>query len=231
MTARLEPAPAPPGLLWRRLGRQRALVALVEAARKKSRGLRVARAYAFGVFLSYALVIVLMRGPDSRATTQGFVRAALEALSWVVGALAAFGTAQALAERERGGVDVLAAQRGFSRAALLGAYFVAAARRITLLVGVPGWALLIVALLSGQALAWAALTAFGIAIYALLLGASLAALALVSAELAPRHARPLLAGLVLVPLLLAKLYPGTPNLPEVFGALLERALKLGVGPQ
>jgi len=211
----------------RALRRQRALWALVWATRKKSRGLRVARAYAFGVFLSYALLLVLFRGADQAELARSFVRAALEALSLVVGALSALGAAQASAQAAEGGVSALAEQHGFSRRALLGAEFVVAARRIVLLVGLPGLALVVVALACGQPFHWAFVTFGGVLLYATLLGTCLAALAQAAAELWPAHPRTLLSALVVVPYLLAQLQPNAPNLPDFFGSLLDHLVKAG----
>jgi len=111
--------PPLPGL-WLRVQRERALIALFDLGRQKSYGLRAAKLYAIGVFVSYAIAISLTRGSERASTIHGFVRAALVSLSWVVGALAALGSAQALAQQsEREALSALALQRGFSEKALL----------------------------------------------------------------------------------------------------------------
>jgi hypothetical protein len=215
--------------LWLAVQRERALIALFDLGRQKSRGLRAARAYAFGVFVTYAIAIALTRGgAGQRHAIHSFVTAALVALSWVVGALAALGATQVLAKQaEREGLSALARQRGFSERALLRARAGAAAQRIALLVGVPALLLVAVGVARGAALSWALLVAPGIALYACALGLTLALLAELSAELAPRHPRLLLLGLVLGPLLISQAFPAAPSLSSVLSALLAQLLGSG----
>jgi hypothetical protein len=220
--------PHSPTAAWRlRVGRQRALMALFDLGRKKGFGLRAAWLYAFGVLAWYALAIWLARGSEP-TVTQGLLHAALVSLSWVVGALAALGTAQNSAQQtERAGLEALATQRGLSQRDMLRARFLANAERVAKLIGVPALLLVGVAVSCGLTLTWALVTAPAVALYAVLLGLGLALLAQFSAELAPRHPRALLAALVLGPLLLSQAYPAIPSLPGAFSALLNRLLQAG----
>jgi hypothetical protein len=214
--------------LWLTVRRERALVALLDSGRQKSRDLRAARLYAFGVFASYALAILLSRGVDRQPLIQSYVRAALVALSWVVGALASLGSARVLAEHaELDGLTALALQRGFSESALLRARTLATAQRIARLIGVPALLLVLVGLACGATLPWAFAVAPAVLVYACALGLALSVLALLSAELAPRHPRAFLLALVLCPLLLSQAYSAIPSLPGLFSLLLSRLLAAG----
>lgn len=211
-----------------RVQRERALIALFDLGRQKSYGLRAAKLYAIGVFVSYAIAISLTRGSERASTIHGFVRAALVSLSWVVGALAALGSAQALAQQsEREALSALALQRGFSEKALLRARTAAATVRVTRLVGVPAVLLVLVGVARGGTLRWALSVAPAVLVYASALGLALALLAHFSAELSPRHPRALLALLVLGPVLISLAYPAVPSLPGLFSGLLSRLLAAG----
>ena len=218
----------PASAWWRRLQRERALIALFDAGSRKTFALFSARLYAFGVFVSYAIAIALTRGATRPASIHGFVQAALVTLSWAVGALAALGSAQALAARsERDALSALAMQRGFTGLALLRARTLAAAVRIARLVGIPALLLVAVGVVRGASPAWALAVAPAVVVYACALGLSLALLAHFSAEVAPRHPRSFLIALVLGPLLLSRAFPTVPSIPQLFSGLL--ALLLGPG--
>ena len=228
MTAPLAAQRPPLPGLWLRVQRERALIALFDLGRQKSYGLRAAKLYAIGVFVSYAIAISLTRGSERASTIHGFVRAALVSLSWVVGALAALGSAQALAQQsEREALSALALQRGFSEKALLRARTAAATVRVTRLVGVPALLLVLVGVGRGGTLRWALSVAPAVLVYASALGLALALLAHFSAELSPRHPRALLALLVLGPVLISLAYPAVPSLPGLFSGLLSRLLAAG----
>ncbi|MEO8903362.1 MAG: hypothetical protein ABI627_17720 [Polyangiaceae bacterium] len=214
---------------WRRsVQRERALIALFDLGRQKTYGLRAARLYAFGVFLTYAIAISLAKGAGQAAVIHGFVRAALVALSWVVGALATLGATQALAEHaEYDSLAALAVQRGHSGAALLRARTLAAAQRIARLVALPALLLVVVGLMRGAALPWACAVAPAVLVYACVLGLTLAVLAHFAAELAPTHPRALLLALVLGPLLFSQVFPAVPSFPQFFSWLLARLLDAG----
>ncbi|HEY4102490.1 MAG TPA: hypothetical protein VGM44_01320 [Polyangiaceae bacterium] len=216
------------GELRLRFARERALLSLFDLGRRKGFGLRLAWVYAFGVFVSYAIAISLAHGERRHAAIRGFVHAALISISWVVGSLAALGTARVLVQApDRDGLRALALTRGFSDRDLLRARMLAAALRVARLIGVPALLLILVALARGEALAWALVVAPGVAAYALLFGLCVALLAQFSAALAPRHARALLAALVLGPMLLSKAYPALPNLPAACAELLDRLFATG----
>jgi hypothetical protein len=171
--------------LWLGVRRERALIALFALGRQKSRDLRAARLYAFGVFATYALAIALSGGAARQPPIHSYVRAALVALSWVVGALASLGSAGVQAElAEQGGLTALALQRGFSESALVRARTLATAQRIALLVGLPALLLVAVGLARGATLAWGLAIAPAVLLYACALGLALAALAQLSAVLA-----------------------------------------------
>ena len=211
-----------------RLQRERALVALFDLGRQKGYGLRAAKVYAFGVFASYAVAIGLTSVPDRTAAIHGLLRAAVVSLSWAVGALAALGSAHALAaQSERDALSTLALQRGFPRSALLRARTWAATVRVARLVGVPAVLLVLVGLARGASPAWAFAVAPALIIYAGALGLALALLAHFAAELSPRHPRALLTALVLGPYLVSLAFPEIPSLPRLFGALLARLLAPG----
>ncbi|HWZ91313.1 MAG TPA: hypothetical protein VNW92_20770 [Polyangiaceae bacterium] len=211
-----------------RLRRERALIAWFELGQKKSFGLRAAKLYAFGVFIAYAIAISVATDSARGQAIQGFLQAALGALSWVVGALAALGTARGLAQQtERDAERALAVQRGFDRRAVWRARTLAGALRIARLIGVPALLLVGVALARGQSLAWALVLVPALAVYAAAFGLCVAILAQFSADLSARHPRALLAALVLGPLLVAQVYPSVPSLPGVFSALLDRLLAAG----
>jgi len=213
---------------WLSLQRERALVALFDLGRQKSAALRLAKLYAFGVFAGYAVAIALTRGSTRSADIHGFVKAALGSLSWVVGALAALGSAQALAQQaERDALSALAIQRGFPASALRRARTWAATVRVTRLVGGPALLLVVVGLARGATLPWALAVAPAVLVYAGALGLALALLAHFSAELSPRHPRALLSLLVLGPLLLSLAYPAVPSFPRLFSGLLTRLLAAG----
>ncbi len=214
---------------WRRaVQRERALIALFDLGRQKTYGLRAARLYAFGVFVTYAIAIALATGADRGRVIHGFVAAALVALSWVVGALATLGSTQALAQQaEQGSLSALAVQRGYAGAALLRARTLAAAQRIARLVGLPALLLVLVGVLRGATLSWASAVAPAVVVYACALGLSLAAVAQFAAELAPAHPRALLLALLLGPLLISQVFPGIPSFPQLFSWLMARLLATG----
>ncbi|HYQ03148.1 MAG TPA: hypothetical protein VER96_30955 [Polyangiaceae bacterium] len=225
------PLPEPTSLsasIRLRVQRERALIALFDLDRQKSAALRMAKLYAFGVFVSYAIAIALTHGNSRTAAIHGFVKAALVSLSWVVGALAALGSAQALAQQsDRDALGALAIQRGFQPSALLRARTWAATVRVARLVGIPAVLLVVVGVARGAPLLWALAVAPAAIVYAAVLGLSLALLAQFSAELSPRHPRALLAALVLGPLLLSLAFPSLPSLPQLFSGLLAGLLSSG----
>ena len=216
--------------LQRGLARERALIALFDLGRKKDFALRAARLYAIGVFVGYAAAILLARGGDRRSLIQGFVQAALGALSWVVGSLAALGAAQALAQPAWPGSDALTALalgRGYSQSALLRARTLSTAVRVARWVGLPGVALVILGLGRGATLLWAIAVGPAVIVYAGALGVTVSLLALFSAQLAPRRPRWMLIALVLGPHLIAQAFPGFPSPIALLASLLDHLLDSG----
>jgi hypothetical protein len=212
----------------RSIARERALVALFDLGRKKGFTLRAARLYAIGVFLGYALAILLARGSDRRALIQGFVHAALVSLSWAVGALAALGAAQASTVPSASDpLTALAVGRGYSARALLGARTLSTAVRVARWVGLPGVLLVLVGLGRGATLLWALAVAPAVIVYASALGLTVALLALFCAEFAPRRPRLMLIALVLVPYLIAQAFPGFPSPIALLSSLLDQLLDSG----
>ena len=229
-SARLDGKRSQLGELWLGVQRQRALIALFDLGRQKTYGLRAARVYAFGVFVSYAIAIGFAGGAGQGRVVHDFVTAALVALSWVVGALATLGAAQALTQHtERDALTALAVQRGFGPRALFSARTLAAAQRIARLVALPALLLIAIGVLRGASAPWALAAVPAAIVYACIFGLTLAALAQLSAELAPSHPRWLVLGLVLVPLLIAQVFAEFPNLPHLFSWLLTRLFTCAAG--
>ena len=216
--------------LRRGLLRERALIALFDAGRKKGFALRAARLYAIGVFVGYAVAILLARGSDRRAVIQGFVHAALESLSWAVGGLAALGAAQALAlpaSPNRDALAALALGRGYAPNALLRARTLSTAVRVARWVGLPGVLLVVVGVGRGATLLWALAVAPAVIVYAGVLGLSVALFALFAAQLAPRRPRWVLLALVLGPHLIAQAFHGFPSPIALLSSLLDHLLDNG----
>lgn len=225
--------------LWaefqRGVWRERALVALFDSGHKQGVARWLTRWYAFVVFVSYAVAILLSRGGDRTAEIQSFVHAALVALSWVVGALSALAAARALSRPSSPGLglgaldalDTLALARGYTQRALLRARTLSLALRIARSVGLPGVLLVALGLARGAAPIWALAVAPGVVVYASVLGLSLALLALFSAQLSPYRPRAMLACLLLGPMLLAHAFPGFPSPIAGLSWLLARWLNSG----
>lgn len=214
--------------LWQRIQRERALVALFDFGRRRRLGLRAARWYAFGVFLSYSVALVLTQGAEPGRGFHHLVHAALISLSWGVGAPAALAAARALAEPgDRCALVALSVQRGFSRAALVRARTLAGAVRIARLVAAPALLLVALAVLRGAHPAWAVAVAPAVIVYAAALGACLAVSAYFAAELSPRYPRAFLVLLVLGPVLIQQAYTPLPSLPSLLAAVLNQLLEAG----
>jgi len=227
---RAQPNELPRRGFAQRLARERALVTLFDLGGRKGFALRAAQLYAFGVLVAYAALMLLMNGEQRRAELSSVLYAALASLSWVVGALAAFGTARNLTRSpDRAGLVALARSRGFSARDMLRARVLAASLRVARLIAIPALLLLALTLVRGQTASFVLLRAPGIVLYAALLGMCLAILAEISAELAPRHTRALLAALVLGPVLFAQVYAWVPSLPATFASLLDRLFTSGGG--
>jgi len=217
-------------VLRRSLARERALLALFNHGRKRGFLLRAARLYAIGVFIGYALAILLTRGMDRRSLIHGFVHAALGALSWAVASLAALGSARALAEPPSAASDplvALAVGRGFPLNGLRRARALGSAVLVARWVGVPSLVLVIVGVARGARLLWAVAVAPAVIVYASVLGLTVALLALFSAQLAPSRPRWMLLALVMGPYLIAQAFPGFPSPVTLLSSLLDHLLDNG----
>jgi hypothetical protein len=189
--------------------------------------MRLARAYALGVALSFALLVALLPA-TTQATFDRYIVDALRSASWIVAGLSTLSAARDLEQRdEADGFASLFALRGAGRRERAWSRAIAGATRIALGVSVPALAVLMVSALKwrGPALVpWLALWTALIVVYATALGTALAALSRGSALLLARHARFLLVCAVLVPELLRSLagWP-VPSLPSLCSSFLELA--------
>jgi hypothetical protein len=189
--------------------------------------MRLARAYAFGVALSFAALVALM--PSATQTTfNRYIVDALRSASWIVAGLSALSAARDLERRDdTDGFAALFALRGAGQRERAWSRVIAGAARIALGVSIPAFAVLAVSALKwrGPALGpWLALWTALIVVYATALGATLSALSRGSAMLFARHARFLLVGVVFVPELLRVLagWP-LPSLPSACSSFLDLA--------
>lgn len=213
------------------LPRVSALVRLCEARLLELFGVRAARVYAYGVALSFA-VLMLLAGPSDRLQAlQNLLFDALATLSWVVGGLVGLSAARDLEARDDDdGISALVRQRGHGARELEQARFIATTVRVARLIVVPGVLLALVAALRIRTLAalpWCAyLCAVPIA-YGLLLGAGVGLLARGSARLLPSHGRALFALLAIVPELLRRTFSEMPSVPAFYGFVLQQLTDLG----
>ena len=195
------------------------LVSLCERRLADAFGGRIARLYGWGVALSYAFALFLVRGRPEAILSQ-----ALVALAWIPAGLVALGAArdQARLDDESGFVS-LVRQRGFDARDLELARFLAAARRIARVTGWPALALVALraslARSADDALA-SAWSALGAGVFVVCLSLCLAALARASAVLSAGRGRLTLAAIVVVPYVAAALFPWMPSIPRMFGSVL-----------
>jgi hypothetical protein len=157
---------------------------------------------------------------------------ALGWLSWINGVLVAWAFAGELRRSELDrGIANLIAMRGYPKSVLGAGHWVFAAVRIAVLTGGPGLVLCGVAAALSPSLSrapWLALLVVGSVAYAFILGGAVALLVYWSAKLAPRHARLLLAAVVVGPCLTNTVYSRVPTLPDVFAWLLRALSVVGV---
>jgi hypothetical protein len=189
--------------------------------------MRLARAYALGVALSFAVLVALLPTTD-RATFDRFIVDALRSASWIVAGLSTLSAARDLEQRDDvDGFGSLFSLRGAGRRERAWSRGIAGATRIALGVSVPALTVLAVSGLKsrGPALAsWLALWTLLILGYAAALGITLTLLSRGSALLLARYARFLVVCAVFVPELLRALagWP-LPSLPYACGSFLELA--------
>lgn len=190
-------------------------------------GLRIGRAYGFGIGLSYSLVAWLE--PPSLGALAHLWSRSLGTASWVAG-LGALSLATDLQARDTmRGLTGLARLRGFGESELERARRLSGAIRLAANVMVPGLMLALTSLLRlhtpAAALAALALTASTMP-YAALVGFSLAPLARACSYWLPGRGRLLLAAITLGPWLLAMgLQVQLPSLPAGFAWVLEHTAR------
>lgn len=204
------------------------LVALCERRLADAFGGRVARFYAWGVAVSYALALFV-----TKSRSEAILSQALVALAWIPTGIVALGAARDQARLDdEGGFVALVRQRGFDAQGLELARFLATARRIA---RVTGWPALVLVLVRASlarstdaalASAWSAL---GAAVFLLSLAVSVAALARASAILSGGRGRWTLVAIVLVPHVANALFPWMPSVPKMLAAILDIFFSTGTG--
>jgi hypothetical protein len=208
-----------------------ALVRLCEARLLELFGVRAARVYAYGVALSFALLMLFAGSPDRRQALHNLLFDALGTLSWVVGGMVGLSAARNLEARDDDdGISALARQRGHGARELEQARLLATTARIARLIIVPGVLLALIAMLRIRTLAalpWCVYLGVVPIAYGLLLGAGVALLARGSARLVPSHGRGLFAILAIVPELLRQTFSDMPSVPAFYGYLLRQLAELG----
>jgi hypothetical protein len=213
------------------LPRVAALIRLCEARLLELFGVRAARIYAFGVALSFAVLMLLAGSSDRRQALHGLFFDALSTLSWVVGGMVGLSAARDLRARDADdGISSLVRQRGHGERELEQARFLAATLRVARLVAVPGVVIALVAALRIRTLAslpWCAYLCAAPIVYALLLGAGVSLLARGSAMLLPSHGRALFALLAIVPELLRQSFSDMPSVPAFYGFVLRQLADWG----
>ncbi|MGC4091918.1 MAG: hypothetical protein QM756_29355 [Polyangiaceae bacterium] len=190
-------------------------------------GMRAARLYSLGIFLSFGLLVLLTREPGPNELT-GLCVAALESASWVVAGLATWASAGPLAEEDQhDGLALLVGMHGVSPRRLAATRTFSAALRSTLSIAAPALGVALLGALKSGRLAWAgALAALSVA-YALSLGVTLSLLARGLQQLFGGRARLALLLLLLGPELLRLAEPNMPSASALFGDALENIAALG----
>jgi hypothetical protein len=195
------------------------LVAFSERRLSDAFGGRIARLYGWGIAVSYAVALVIVK-----ARAEAIVSQALVALAWIPAGLVALGAARDQARLdEESGAAALVQQRGFDTRDLELARFLAAARKIA---RVTGWPALTLALVSAfiargpDAALRSVHAALGAGVFVLCLSLLLAALARASAIVSGGRGRVTFVAAVLVPALAQVLVPWLPSVPSLLGQVL-----------
>lgn len=202
----------------------RPLLRFCARAQKGLWGLRLTRAYGFGVGTSYAALALL--GPASLGVSANLWARALTIASWAAG-VGALSLATDLGTRDAAqGITGLARLRGVGERELERARTLAGARRLATAVLVSGWLVALAVLLRCRTL-HGSFAALGLALltvpYAGLVGGTLAALARACSRWLPGRGRLLLLALVLGPWLFGSgIGLGVPSIPSAFAWLLEQ---------
>jgi hypothetical protein len=184
--------------------------------------------YGLGIGLSYALV-ALLTGRDSQALA-GLWHGAMQTASWLTG-LGALSLARDLDERDaRSGLLGLTRLRGFDRASLERARWLAGAITLSSVTTAAGGLLAVAAMLKLRSVAGAALALAMVPltlVYGAVVGSVLAALARLSARSVPGKGRWALLIIVLVPWLADIALGGVRiSIPGWFGWLLQRLTRV-----
>jgi hypothetical protein len=212
------------------LGRARPLADFCERRLRDRLGMKMARLYAFGLALSYGVLALVASSAGARTARELVVRA-LVAASWVVAGLAGLSLSTNLSRLDaEQGVDGLLAQRGASPEELGFARWLVGARRIAYLVALAALIVCAAAALrvrSGGDAALLVALALAAVLYALVLGASVSALARAAASLSATRGRWLFVALILVPHAARSLWPELPSVPAVFSTLLDMVSRAG----
>src|SRR5262245_11358154 len=111
-------------------------------------GMRAARLYAFGLALSFALLIALLPASTTPASIEKLIGRALLSASWLVAGLAALAAARDLERKDREeGILALVAQRGHDLETLELSRTLAAAVLIATRIALPAALLVLVGVL------------------------------------------------------------------------------------
>jgi hypothetical protein len=196
------------------------LVALAERRLADAFGGRIARFYAWGIAGSYAFALFIAEG-----RAEAIIAQALVALSWIPAGLVALGAAKHQARNDdENGFVALVRQRGFDARELDAARVAGAVLRIARVTGYPALALVLLRAAFARdvnAAVASAQSALGAAVYIACLSFLLGTLACASAALSAGRGRLTLIALVVVPHVARALFPSTPSIPAMLGAILE----------
>lgn len=216
-----------PGVILppRALG-HRPLLAFAERRLRERLGARLALVYAVAVGAGYALLVLLAGGDVSALLGQE-----LRTASWIVGGLLGLSLAVDWSRLDRDeGISDLLRLRGLGVEGLEAARFLAGARRVALLVGVPALLCCAVAGARVRSLEGAialAVLAMAAALYACVLGALVSGLSLAARVLAPAAGRLTFTALVLLPHFARELWPSMPSVPAALAWLLSVVTRAG----
>jgi hypothetical protein len=207
------------------------LIAFFDRHLRARFGMRIGLVYAWGVGISYAVLVLLLGSEGGGKLGHALVIRALATASWIGGGFCALSLAGPLARRdEEDGVVEFVRQRGFATRDLGGIRWLVGAKRIFWVSIIPGLlAAAPVALRTrSSAHALGLLTLLGGALlYSATLGAGLSALARAASALLPRYGRTLLIALVLLPHAARGLWPEFPSVPAAYADLLAVVRSMG----
>ncbi|HEY3498968.1 MAG TPA: hypothetical protein VGK73_29960 [Polyangiaceae bacterium] len=186
---------------------------------------RAGRWYGWGIAVSYGLLIAFDPGDPGALLLRG-----LGTLAWIVGGIYGLAAARDTGDGETDGVLALARARGFTRRELERARAGTSVRRTLHALAGPALLLALVPAFRAESsgeLANGLARTLGVLSFVVILSASVACAARLSALLSPGHGRTALLGCVLLPHAARSLWPSLPSIPSLLGALLEWAVRLG----